>query len=182
MAKKPESNFDALLRQAKAKAASTKSKSPAPHPDLDHHLRGVGAGIVDTQAEIQRDWEKCFAQPFPGWSKDALSGVASFAGLPADAVEKLSPFTIYQAALVKKPSDLLEFKEIVTLSGVSKKRVQNVVIEWRKAGHRIEFPCSYKLLRPLLLKQWPGRRSVLSGPFAVVRYFLDQHRTDPQGV
>lgn len=79
-----------------------KPKAPKPHPDLDHHLLAVGVNVVEMQAKIQREWEKYFAQPFPEWSRDALSGVAAFAGLPADAVDMESPFIIYRKAIEKK--------------------------------------------------------------------------------
>jgi hypothetical protein len=70
--------------------------------DRDHQLVGVAVNIVEMQAEIQREWEKHFAQPFPGWSREAIAGVAAYAKLPADDVDNESPFIVYQKAIAKK--------------------------------------------------------------------------------
>jgi hypothetical protein len=73
-----------------------------PHPELDHQLLGAAVNIVETQANIQREWQRYFTQPFPGWSHDALAGVAAYAGLPASDVEHESPFIIYRKAIAQK--------------------------------------------------------------------------------
>jgi hypothetical protein len=80
------------------------------------------------------------------------------------------------AAMEPEASDLIEFEEIVLLSGLSKKTTQNAVTSWRKAGHQINYPCSYSAIRQLLLDRWPKRSAVLSKNFADVRSYLDQKR------
>jgi hypothetical protein len=80
------------------------------------------------------------------------------------------------AAMQPESSDLIELDEIVMLAGVGKKATQNAVSDWRKAGHQIDYPCSYRTIRSLLLERWPNRLAVLSENFADVRSYLDQHR------
>lgn len=109
MAKKPStkarpSDSDELWRQVESKIASgRKPKPPKPHPDLDDQiLHGVHGKFAEMHAEIQREWERYFAQPFPGWSREALIVVSGLAGLPLSAWNDKSSIVIYRTAIEKK--------------------------------------------------------------------------------
>jgi hypothetical protein len=55
-------------------------------------------------------------------------------------------------------SDVISFDDVAKLLGhTKKKRLQNAVADWRKAGHTIDDPCSYAVIRPLVLDTWKDK-------------------------
>jgi hypothetical protein len=68
--------------------------------------------------------------------------------------------------------DLFSFDEIRELLGVTPKRLQNVVSDWRNEGHAVNWPKSYAVLRPLLLRTWPNRANLFPESAADARHML----------
>ena len=115
MARRPKAaarptDFAEKWRLVQAKIASGESNPPEPHPELAYHWKGVAVNIVEMKAEIQREWEKYFAQPFPGWSPDAIAGVASYAKVPAHDLERESSIIIYRKAIAQKQRRFVAIK------------------------------------------------------------------------
>jgi hypothetical protein len=77
---------------------------------------------------------------------------------------------------VSDTSDVLSFDDIRKLLAVDLKTVQNAASEWRGAGHSISNPCSYALIRPLLLDKWPKKTALFPESWADLQRILDARK------
>jgi hypothetical protein len=71
-------------------------------------------------------------------------------------------------------TDLIWYQDIAAIAGVVKKAVQNRASEWKKQCAGIADPCSYDLIKPFLIKQWP----VFPADYAAMRQILALKRHD----
>jgi hypothetical protein len=104
-------------------ARKRKPKAPEPHPDVEYDWLGVELGLASAKAKIKREWEAAFDVEFPGWSRDALKRVASFAKVPEAEIKPDSFFNairIYRTAIAKKKTRLVAVKSGKTLRLIRK--------------------------------------------------------------
>jgi hypothetical protein len=116
------------------------------------------------------------------WKHEGMQSRIS--GLPR-AIEQLDRIIREHLAVLQAnnegASDPISFDDIRLLAGVSKKRVQNCVGEWRKGDVIIPDPCSYAIVRPFIVNEWPLKAIMFPEKYDALLEMLARKKADLAG-
>jgi hypothetical protein len=133
-----------------------------------HRLRAVLDSVIDDETRASLfppvlDLEQLAREIRNAIEPDTDSGKGDYNKGECDAIQDAT--------------DLVSHEDICGLVGVSRKRLQNLLSDWREKGAVIGDPCRYETIRPYLLEAWSNKSALFPKSFTDFKRILVERKS-----